>query len=127
MNSQKKKEQFINMFMTGLDDPIFEKILRVVHLGEPESELNEMIDAHNREMEMYASNFELTDATQTVIPQEEIDEKERAEFDRLQSELHSAYIVEDQTQDGINTSEPDSIEGHADVPSQLTIDNGISS
>lgn len=108
------------MFMTGLDDPIFEKILRVVHLGESETELNEMMDAHNREMEMYVSKFELNDASQTVIPQEEIEEKER-------DANKSVYIVENQNQDGINISESDSIEGHTDVPSQLTTDNGISS
>jgi hypothetical protein len=120
MKTQQKKEQFINMFMQGLDDPIFEKILRIVTLGEPETELDELVEQQRKEMEAYISKFELSAVEDTIVPEEEIVEKER-------EANKSVYIVENQKQDGENTSEPTSIEGHTDVPSQLPVDDGVSS
>jgi len=68
---QKKAEKFINKFFSGMDDPVLEQILRIQYLGDDEKKLDELLERQRKEMEEYASNFELDDATKLVLTDEE--------------------------------------------------------
>lgn len=71
---QKKVEKFINKFFEGMDDPILEQVFKCTYLGEDETKLDEILEIQRKEMEKYASNFELTDATKVVLTDEEKEE-----------------------------------------------------
>ena len=71
---QKKAEKFINKFFSGMDDPILEQILKIQYLGEDEKKLDELLERQRKEMEEYASNFELDDATKLVLTDQEKEE-----------------------------------------------------
>lgn len=111
MNRQQKKaEKFINAFCSGLDDPVMEQILRVIHLGESEDKLNELIERQRNEMEEYISKFELTDGASAILTEEE---KEQA------ISTHNTNANDDAG------SSPD--KGHDNIPSEHSADDGISS
>ena len=71
---QKKAEKFINTFFQGMDDPVMEQILRIQYLGDDEKKLDELLERQRKEMEEYASHFELEDATKLVLTDEEKEE-----------------------------------------------------
>jgi len=71
---RKKAERFINTFFQGMDDPIMEQILKIQYLGEDEKKLDELLERQRKEMEEYASHFELDDATKLVLTDEEKEE-----------------------------------------------------
>jgi len=71
---KQKAEKFINKMFQGMDDPVMEQIMRCQYLGDDESKLDELIKKQQKEMEEYASHFELQDATKTVLTNEEKEE-----------------------------------------------------
>jgi 23S rRNA maturation mini-RNase III len=71
---KKKAEKFINKMFQGMDDPVMEQIMRIQYLGEDESKLDELLERQRKEMEEYASHFELQDATKIILTDEEKEE-----------------------------------------------------
>jgi 23S rRNA maturation mini-RNase III len=71
---QKKAEKFINTFFKGMDDPVLEQIMRCQYLGDEEKKLDDLLERQRKEMEEYASHFELDDVTKVVMTDEEIEE-----------------------------------------------------
>lgn len=115
---QKKKEKFINTFFEGLDDPVMETIFRIVHLGEPEEKLNEVIEAERKKIEEMYSAFELTDVSQTVLTEEE------------RKAIISQNTVEPEPQDDNGDSSTDSTtasnKGHTDVSPEYPTNHWVS-
>lgn len=107
---RKKKEKFINAFFEGMDDPVMEAVMRIVHLGEDESKLNELLERQQMQMEDYMSHFELTDARQTMLSEEE----------QEQAKSQNSVNGNDNT---LSTSN----QGHANVSLEYSTNNGTSS
>jgi len=116
MYRRQKAEKFISNFCAGLDDPIMETVLRVVHLGEPEEKLDEVIAIERMKMEEMIRHFELTDARQNTLTDEE------------QQTLISKNNVEKTIEDGVNHTTADDTpdKGHNHISPEHATDNGVS-
>lgn len=112
MNRQKKKvEKFIDMFCKGMDDELMEIVLRTAYLGEDESRFDEFMERQQKENEEYASHFEITDVSQTIITEEE------------QQQIKSNHIVE---QNGTSDPSTSSDKGHNHISPEHATDDRVS-
>lgn len=115
MNRQQKKaEKFINTFCAGMDDPIMEQILRIVHLGDSEDKLQKLVQEKNEMLQEYMEHFELTDVAQTTISEEE------------QKSIISQHIIDTNEKNAKSDSNPSFDKGHSDISPEHPADNGIS-
>jgi hypothetical protein len=112
MYRRQKAEKFISAFCAGLDDPIMEAVLRVTHLGEPEEKLDEVIAQERAKMEEMLHHFELTDATQNTLTEEE----------------RQSIISKKNIENGDNNTNTDesSDKGHNHISLEYSTDNGFS-
>jgi len=115
MYRKQKEEKFISQFCKHMDDPIMEAVLRVAHLGESEDVLDKVIAEEKQKMEEMLKQFELTDATQTILTEEE------------KEALISQSNVKPDNGDNTSSSTPTPNQGHNNVSLEYATHDGVSS